>query len=431
MRNSEVEMAVIGSLLRDNELLPYIDKITGDDITDPILSKILYCMKSLYSQDKPVDLVTLNEVLNWDTQMIQIAIDCTQSVISTASFQSYFQTLKSYTIRRRINKALQQISNMLTEKVDPTEIKLNAIQLFNEIRTGEEQQNESMEYVMMETLETIQHRHERKNDTSNYTGLIDFDRATGGLFGGEMTTLAARPGIGKTALALQIAKHYGKNGKVVEFLSKEMSQAQLGLRMIANEARVDGRKMRMGDLSEDDFRNIMQVINQLYKLPIFINTSVNTVNEIRNICRDRQQRNGLDLLVVDYMQLLDGKGESREREVANISRGLKRISLEFNIPVLALSQLNREGDTRRPILRDLRESGAIEQDSDNVIFLHRPDDNQLKGKDLAMKQECERNGTMYVECILAKMRQSETGMFAMQYIPKYLEFRCFYKGAKR
>ena len=431
MRNSEVEMAVIGSLLRDNELLPYIDKITGDDITDPLLSKILYCMKSLHAQDKPVDLVTLNEALNWDTQMIQVAVECTQSVISTASFQSYYNALKGYTTRRRINKTLQQISNMLTEKADPTEIKLNAIQLFNEIQTGEEQQNESMEYVMIETFETIQHRYEHKNDTSNYTGLIDFDRATGGLFGGEMTTLAARPGIGKTALALQIAKHYGKNGKVVEFISKEMSQAQLGLRMIANEARIDGRKMRMGDLSEDDFRNIMQVINQLNKLPIFINTSVNTVNEIRNICRERQQRNGLDLLIVDYMQLLDGNGESREREVASISRGLKRISLEFNIPVLALSQLNREGDTRRPILRDLRESGAIEQDSDNVIFLHRPDDNQLKGKDLEMKQECERNGTMYVECILAKMRQSETGMFAMQYIPKYLEFRCFYKGAKR
>lgn len=210
--------------------------------------------------------------------------------------------------------------------------------------------------------------------------------------------------------------------------SREMTRIQIAARIVANAGEIDGHKIRTGTLNEQDWDKIKEAMKGMYKWRMYIDDYAGTIGEIRAICRELQQKEGLDLIVVDYLQLLRPikKSDTREREVAELSRGLKEIALELDVPILVLSQLNRSASNRRPTLDTLRESGAIEQDADNVILLHKPDEDELERKEIELKREIEANGREYVECILAKQRNGRTGLFPIMYNPKYLRFESIY-----
>lgn len=303
-----------------------------------------------------------------------------------------------------------------------TEIICDSVQFLDRRGQQEQEQQQEQEAPIGEEVE-FSEDDIPFNDTSNHTGITDLDRYTGGLHKGEVTIIAARPSIGKTALAVQIALQVAKKEKVVQVFSREMSQVQLGTRLIANQGKVDGQRMRTGHIRDEDWIEIVKAEAALSNLPLYINDEASTMPDIRAVCAEKKHK-GLDLVIIDYMQLIEPhkRSDTREREVAEISRAIKKLTLEFEIPIIALSQLNRSTANKRPTLDTLRESGAIEQDADNVILLHKPDEKDVPDEDLQLYRTLKSAGRDYVEVIIGKQRNGPTGMFTMSYNPRHMEF---------
>jgi replicative DNA helicase len=244
----------------------------------------------------------------------------------------------------------------------------------------------------------------RRVDVRLYTGFIDLDTCIAGLHREELTILAGRPGTGKTAFALQIAINLAQKGNKIAFFSREMSNTQIATRMLANQSEVDGHKLRfVNTLTPEDLKKLRKAKKEIAGLPIYLDDETRTIEEIRALCRELQSKGNLDVMFVDYLQLLETvkQTNNREQEVGKISRSLKLISKEFKIPVIALSQLNRASEQKnQPTLSDLRESGAIEQDADNVIFLHVPNDEKFSAKPI-------------LEVIVAKQRNGPAGIIKL------------------
>ena len=246
------------------------------------------------------------------------------------------------------------------------------------------------------TLELIEKNLNKKEDYSLYTGFFDLDAITDGLHNGELTVVGARPGVGKTTFSLQIAEKIASRGKAVAYVSLEMSEIQIIQKLISRRARVNSRKIRNASLDINELERVGLAGQQISELKFTILTKANTIQQIEIEARRLKNKNKLDLLVIDYLQLVKNAGafKSREQEVADISRTLKLLSLELDIPIIALCQLNRNASKNEPTLADIRESGAIEQDADNVIFLYQqnPEDN-LVTIDL-QKQRAGNTGTL-------------------------------------
>ena len=238
------------------------------------------------------------------------------------------------------------------------------------------------------------------------------DKVTDGLHEQELTIIAARPGVGKTAFALQMAENISKKGVYTYFASLEMSEKQLGNRIIAREAEIDGNKLRMGWLEETDFEKIGKVASNISNLKMYIDSKSATIQDIEIKATELKQENKLGLIIIDYLQLLKSRNKFnvREQEVAEISRKLKLMSKNLNIPVVALCQLNRETEKRkRPMLSDLRESGSLEQDADNVIFLYVDEEEKMQV-------------SQTIEVIIAKQRNGPTGTIKMAFNKKQMRF---------
>ena len=217
-----------------------------------------------------------------------------------------------------------------------------------------------------------------KYDYKYFTGIFDLDKVTNGLHEEELTIIGARPGVGKTTFALQIAHKIANKGLGVGIISLEMSETQIIQKLISKIANIDSNKLRTGNINEKDLEKIAIAEGEISELPIFINTRVRSIEEIEIYARKLKNKNNLGLLIIDYIQLVKSKNKfnSREQEVAEISRTLKLLSLELKIPIIGLCQLNRNAAKTEPTLADLRESGAIEQDADNVIFIYKENDNE-------------------------------------------------------
>lgn len=407
----------------------YLDEMELEDFSLPSNQKIFKIMLELRDKNTPIDIVTIGAELK-GTGLMQTVLEINEAYFKGDKFDTYKKIVKENTFKRRLKKSILFIQEEL-KKDDVTSMKSNVLQFINDIPLPGNRQDDSIKTILLRTYEELEQAYNNKDDDSKQTGIADLDAAMGGLHPDEVTILAARPAVGKTALALQIILNFARKGNKVILFSREMSQTRIAKRLISNQGNVDGQKIRTGKFREKDWERIMQASGELSSMELYINDQAGTVSEIRAVCREKQQKGGLDLIVIDYLQLLrnNNRHDTREREVAEMSRAIKEMNLEMKIPVILLSQLSRSAANKRPTLDTLRESGAIEQDADNVILLHKPTADELNSQaEKDMYEEITSNGNEYIEVIIAKQRDGRTGMFAMQYVPKYLQFHSIYKG---
>ena len=406
LHSDEAEVNVIASILVIQDNSKYINSLETQDFYSKTNKAIFSLMKELNDKDETVDLLTVKELgvtkkFN-AIKLLETMTDMTDKLVYAGNIDKYIKILKNLSVKRKIFNTAKKVCEEISE-VDPNkdeiEVKNEVVQKFLNIKTNKKNSNAEMKDVMIETLKDIDDKYQKRDDYSLRTGYLDLDKIIEGLHEQELTLLGARPGVGKTAFSLQMAEHIAKKGVYVYFVSLEMSRKQLGNRIIAREAEIDSHVLRMGWLTEENFAKINEVAGNVADIKMCIDSESTTIQDIEDKANELKQEKNLGLMVIDYLQLLKSRNKftNREQEVADISRRLKLLSKELDIPVVALCQLNRETEKRRrPLLADLRESGSLEQDADNVIFLYVDDEEKVK------------NRVIDVEVIVAKQRNGPT-----------------------
>jgi len=417
-QNIEAEKCVIGSLLIDKDAIVKIaDIIKPEDFYQEKHKIIFEAMLEIYEKREPIDLLSLSNKLKEKKKFKVIGgqsylTDLTNQVPTASNIVNYANIVQKKATLRRLIGVSSEIARLGYEETDNVEDLLDQAEqaLFQVSQKHMGELFVPIKNVLTEAFDRIDELHKEKGKLRGVaTGFSDLDNMLAGLQKSDLVILAARPSLGKTSLALDMARQAAIRAKVpVGFFSLEMSKEQLVDRMLCAEASVDLWKMRTGKLSEsdeeDDFPRIGHAMGVLSEAPIFIDdSSITSVMEIRTKARRLQAEHGLGLIVVDYLQLMQGraKAESRVQQIAEITRGLKGIAKELNIPVLVLSQLSRATEQRTPPipkLADLRESGSIEQDADVVLFIYREE---------VYKKDTDRKGI--ADILISKHRNGPTG----------------------
>jgi replicative DNA helicase len=425
----EAEVSALGGVLLENEALSRVLEVVNEgDFYREAHRQIFSALLHLYERNEPADLITLSEVLKKRGALeevggIEYLNFLVNSVPTAANIAYYAKIIKEKSILRKlINRATEIINLGFGDAGDVDESLDRAERLIFEI--SEDRVRPSffpIKDIIKASFKTIENLYEKKQlITGVPTGFTKLDDLTSGLQPSDLIIVAGRPSMGKTALALNITQHAAiEDGIPSAIFSLEMSKEQLALRLLCSEAKVDAHRLRGGFLSETDWPKLTRAAGSLSEAPIFIDDTPGlTVLEMRAKSRRLKAEHNLGLVVVDYLQLMRGRAnsETREQEISDISRSLKALAKELRLPVIALSQLNRKvedrGD-RRPQLADLRESGAIEQDADVIIFLYRDEvynrseDNPHKGK---------------AEIIVGKQRNGPTDKFELAFLDKYTCF---------
>lgn len=420
LSSKEAEENIISSILVNQDNHKYIDQIEIKDFYYQTNMKIFELIKELRQREETIDILTVKELgvnKKYDgLKLLKTMSDMTDRLVYSGNIEKYIKILKNYSMRRKIFSISKSICEEIEEidiNKDEIEIKNEIVQKFMDLKTINNDTMNEMSEVMIETLKDIENKYQKRDDLRYKTGYLDLDRIIEGLHEQELTIVAARPGVGKTAFALQMAEHIAKRGVYTYFVSLEMSEKQLGNRIIAREAGIDSHVLRMGWLTEENFITINEKASEISKLPMIIDSNVTTIQDIESKANELKQDKNLGLIVIDYLQLLKSKNKftGREQEVADISRRLKLLSKKLDIPVVALCQLNRETEKRRrPLLADLRESGSLEQDADNVIFLYIEEEEKVK------------NRVINVETIVAKQRNGPTGTVKIKFNKQQMKF---------
>jgi replicative DNA helicase len=431
----EAEQSVLGGLLLDNSAWDRAGDLLSDSDFYRFEHRLIYAaISALVNATKPADVITVFEQL----QSLGKAEDCgglvylnalAQSVPSAANMRRYAEIVRERAVLRKLVAASDEIATTafnpqgraVSEILDDAEAKI--------FRIGEEgsrsrQGFQSMDALVVQLIDRVNELHENGAEevTGVRTGFFDMDRMTAGLQSGDLIVLAARPSMGKTAFALNIAEHVAVNeGLPVVVFSMEMGAAQLALRMVGSLGRIDQGHLRTGKLADDEWGRLSEAVEKLGKVSLFIDESAAlTPSELRARARRQARQCGkLGLIVVDYLQLMSGSGgnsdENRATVIGEISRGLKSLAKELQCPVIALSQLNRSVETRtdkRPMMSDLRESGAIEQDADVIMFIYRDE--------YYTKDACKEPGI--AEIIIGKQRNGPTGTVKLTFLKPLTKF---------
>jgi replicative DNA helicase len=427
-QNLEAEQAVLGAILLDSlAIVVVMEFISSDDFYRESHRRIFQAMINLHMSNEPIDLITLTTQLQTDQQLdnvggISYLTELASSVPTSANVQYYGRIVEEKSILRKlIRTATEIVSNGYTGAEDVQELLNDAERKILEISTRKSTSGfVSIRKVLMEVFERVEMLHQSSGMTTGIpSGFPDLDKLTSGFQRNDLIIVAARPSVGKTAFALNVAQNIAVRAKqTVAIFSLEMSAAQLVQRMICAEANVDAGRMRTGQLEGDDWEKLTMAIGTLSEAEIYIDDSpVLTVAEIRAKARRLKKEKGLHMIFIDYLQLIAGRGkagENRQQEVSEISRTLKQIARELELPVIALSQLSRGVEQRqdkRPMMSDLRESGSIEQDADLVAFLYRDD---------YYNQESEKKNI--IEIIIAKQRNGPVGTVELVFLKNYNKF---------
>lgn len=420
LSSKEAEENIIASILVNQENHKYIDQIEIKDFYYKTNMKIFELIKELKEKDETIDILTVKELgvnkKHDGLKLLTVLSDITDKLVYSGNIEKYIKILKNLSMKRKIYSISKSICEEIEEmdiNKDEAEIRNEVVQRYLDLRTNKKVAENEMSNVMIETLKDIEDKYQKRDDLRYKTGYLDLDRIIEGLHEQELTIIAARPGVGKTAFALQMAEHIAKKGVYTYFVSLEMSEKQLGNRIVAREAEIDSHILRMGWLTEENFIKINEKINEISKIPMVIDSNISTIQEIESRANELKQDKDLGLIVIDYLQLLKSKTKftGREQEVADISRRLKLLSKKLEIPIVALCQLNRETEKRRrPLLADLRESGSLEQDADNVIFLYVEEEEKVK------------NRVILVETIVAKQRNGPTGAVKIKFNKQQMKF---------
>ncbi len=433
-QNLEAERALLGSVLLDNGALNVaLETLTRDDFFSDSHRLMFEKMVAISERNRSIDLVTLSEELGKEGLLEKVggasylaSLMDGVPVGSAASIAEYSRIVKEKSIiRRLINASNNVIARCLEATDDPeTLIDLAQSQVFDIAEQKVPSGFLGVKDIVKSSFGTIDVLFDRgKRVTGIETGFIDLDNMTSGLQPGELIIVAARPSLGKTALALNFATHAAIQGNPVGIFSLEMSKESLLIRLLCAEARIDSHKLRTGFSSRDDWSRMTQALGRLAEAPLYIDDApALSVMQIRARARRMKAEKGLNMLIVDYLQLITGQGrfENRTQEVSFISRSLKSIAKELHVPVVALSQLSRAPEERpghRPQLSDLRESGSIEQDADVVLFIFRQDVYKRAEEDA---EGGEPGGK--TELIIGKQRNGPTGNVPVVFIKRYARF---------
>ena len=428
-QNVEAERALLGSVFLDNQsILKIIDVVSPSDFYRKENALIYEAFLHLFERGEPIDIITVEDELKSmkADELIsrEYLISLPEIVPTAAHIEHYAQIVKEKAILRELINAATEIVNKCYQQSQDVDELLDeaerAIFAISEKRSKSDfSSSKELVKLAIAQLERLSER--RELITGIPTGFIDFDKLTAGLQPGDLIIIAARPSMGKTAFALNIAQNVAiESGKTVAVFSLEMSKEQLALRMLASWAMVDYQKLRVGNVNSEEWRRVIKAAEVLSEAPIFIDdTPAISALEMRAKARRLMSEYGLDLIIVDYLQLMRGRkrSENRQQEISEISRSLKELAKELNIPVVAVSQLSRAVEARqekRPQLSDLRESGAIEQDADLVVFIYREE---------LYKKTPENAGI--AEIIIGKQRNGPTGTIKLTFMREYLRFENF------
>ena len=432
--NADAEKSVLGCMMQDREALSMaFELLHADDFYQPANREIFDAMHQLNQQGMPIDLVTVDDELSRRGTLEGVGgtnylVELTECTPSTVNARAYMQIVDEKAILRRMIKATGDISASCYQQADPVSDILGVAEksIFDIVmRRHEGATLKHISDVLPDTYLRIEQLTELKGSIDGVPmGFVDLDNLLTGLHGGELVIVGARPSMGKSAFGLNITGYAGTHaGKSVAYFSLEMPNDQLAMRLLCSDAKVDMQSVRHGSLRDDDWVRLSSTLGPLAASNIYMDdTSGITPSQLRSRCRRLKMERGLDMVVVDYLQLMsaDGRVENRQNEVSEISRNLKSIAKELNVPIVALAQLSRAGAQRsdkRPILSDLRDSGAIEQDADVIMFLHREEyyDPNTEDKNVA-------------EVIVAKQRNGPLGTVKLAWLGQYTRFASLQSG---
>ena len=427
--NIEAEQSVVGAMLMDKDaILTAAEIVSGQDFYQTAYGVIFDSMVELFNEGKPVDLVTLQERLKEkdvppEIASLEFVRDLVSAVPTSANVKYYAQIVADKSMLRKLIKLNDEISNTCYAGKESLEAILETteksmFQLLQQRNTGE---YVPIRQVVLNALDRIEKASKSKGTVTGIpTGFIDLDYKLSGLQPSDLILVAARPSMGKTAFVLNIAQYVAfKKDRATAIFSLEMSKEQLVNRLFSLESQVDAQALRTGNMKDSDWEKLIEGAGMIGKSKLIIDDTPGiSVSELRSKCRKYKLEHGLDLIIIDYLQLMTGsvgkRSESRQQEISEISRSLKGLARELNVPVIALSQLSRAVESRpdkRPMLSDLRESGAIEQDADVVMFIYR---DEYYNKDSEYKKQA--------EIIIAKQRNGPVGTVHLAWLGEYTKF---------
>ena len=423
----EAEQSVIGSMIMDRDaIMTASEVITSEDFYQSQYGVLFDAMLELYNEGKPVDLVTLQARLREkdvppEISSLEFVRDLLDAVPTSANVRHYATIVQEKSMLRKLIKVNEDIANTCYLAREKTEDILEETEkkIFDLLQYRSTGDFVPIKQVVLNALDKIEKASKNKGTVTGIpTGFIDLDYKTSGFQPSDLILIAARPSMGKTAFVLNVAQHMAfKEGKTVAIFSLEMSKEQLVNRLFSLESKVDSQALRTGNLTDEDWAKLIEGAAVVGKSNLIIDDTPGiSIAELRSKCRKFKLEHDLGIIIIDYLQLMSGgkHSESRQQEISEISRSLKAVARELNVPVVALSQLSRAVEQRpdhRPMLSDLRESGAIEQDADVVMFLYRDD---YYNKDTDKKN--------IAEVIIAKQRNGPIGTVELVWLPNYTKF---------
>ena len=426
--DTEAEQAVIGSMLTDKDaIISAIEVLKEEDFYREDNKTIYEAILNLYNRAEPVDIITLKAELSSMGKLeaiggLEYLAELPDKVPTTSNVDKYIKIVEEKSLLRSLIKTANDIIKLGYDETQDVEFLMDQAEkkIFDTIQSRNQKGYSSIKDILVDTFTQLEQLYNQKQHITGVpTGFADLDYKTAGMHGSELILVAARPAMGKSAFALNIATYAATRGNApVAIFSLEMSKEQMVNRILCSEAMVDSNKVRTGKIDDEELGKLADASGILSESKIFIDDTPGiSIMEIRAKCRKLKLEQNIGLVVIDYLQLIQGSGKrgaSREQEISEISRSLKILAKEINVPVIALSQLSRAVEQRpdhRPMLSDLRESGAIEQDADIVMFLYRDD---------YYNEESEKKNI--AEVILAKHRAGSTGTVELLWLASYTKF---------
>jgi len=423
----EAEQSVIGSMIMDREAIVVASEILmGDDFYNKQYGILFETMIELNDEGRPVDIVTLQDRLKEkdvppEVSSLEFVRDLITAVPTSANVKYYANIVAEKATLRKLIRLNEEIANTCYAGKENLEVILEETEkkIFEVVQKRNTGEFVPIRQVVMNAMEKIEKAAKNKGAVTGIpTGFVDLDYRTAGMQPSDLVLIAARPSMGKTAFVLNIAEHVAfRQNKTVAIFSLEMSKEQLVNRLFSLESKVDSQHIRTGQLSDQEWEKLIESAGVIGRSNLIIDDTPGiSIAELRSKCRKYKLEHNLSMIIIDYLQLMSGSGrsDSRQQEISDISRSLKAVARELSVPVLALSQLSRAVEQRpdhRPMLSDLRESGAIEQDADVVMFIYRDDyyNHDTERKDIA-------------EIIIAKQRNGPIGTVELAWLPNYTKF---------
>lgn len=406
MWDEELEKAILYYIIFEQE--EFI--LDEEDFINDKNKKIIRAINELKAEKKDISIFSIKSKIKANGQQVLEYISTLGEYIRTTTAESIYNQLIDLSKKRKLFEILKNKSNEVLGCEDIDAFMQDITKQISGIEKINEKEKSFLQQVV-DTTTKIENTTKQGLDYSLYTSIQDLDNKTCGLHKQELTVIGARPGVGKTTLALQIAEKIAERGVETAIISLEMSDTQIIQKMLAKKTRVNSYKMRMGTLEEKELEAIGVASAEISQLPVHLITQARNLQQIETIAKKLKSKNNLGLLIIDYIQLIKNKGKfnNREQEVADITRTLKLLTLELDIPIIGLCQLNRNATKQEPTLADLRESGSIEQDADNVWFLYQENESEENIVDVTLK--------------IAKQRVGEIGKVYLKFNKPNSEFR--------